>query len=117
MIVPVDLQSGAVAAAEQLVGNDLGNLCAHLPAALHLLLSHQQAAQGRRAPPAGSCGPAQIQDQVQLVPETPAASCVIFVTFFWLPRRPRTPVAPLTPADPRPHSGLVLATLKGLLLV
>lgn len=65
---PADLQAGAVAAAEQLVGDDLRKLCAHLPAALHLLLlPNQHAPQGGATPPTYSRRPAQIQDQLELV--------------------------------------------------
>lgn len=64
---PVHLQGGAVATAEQLVGHDLRQLCAHLPATLHLLLSIQHAPQGGRMLPTYSCRPAQIRYQRQLM--------------------------------------------------
>lgn len=58
---PVDLHSGAIAKAEQLVGNDLRNLCAHLPAALHLPFSNQHAPQDGGVSFTYSWRPAQIQ--------------------------------------------------------
>lgn len=47
-----DSRGGAVASAEQLVGNDLRNVCPHLPAALHLLLSNQHTLQAGGTPSA-----------------------------------------------------------------
>lgn len=63
----VDLQSGVVATAEQLVGNDLRNLGAHLPATLHLPLCNQNAPQDGGTPPTYSWRPAHIHNQLILM--------------------------------------------------
>lgn len=65
--IPVDLQSSAVAAAEQLVGNELRKPCTHRPAALHLPLSKQHAPRDGGRPPTYSWRPTQIQYQLQLM--------------------------------------------------